>query len=148
MVALGVELVPDGKALSSLEEVKSTFSRIKHVATELELPNAHNVSMKMIKSTISDKASTQRCFNRHLSAEISPDDNSESLVEAFCGMHLGVHLRTAAVKGMDLVWKNGSIHTTGCIIDTCVHAVCKLLGHLGVSPEYGHGVTGISSKKN
>jgi hypothetical protein len=58
-------------------------------------------------------------------------------------MHLGVHLRTAAVKGMDLVLKNGSIHTTGCIIDTCVHAVCKLLGHLGVSPEYGHGVTGF-----
>ena len=28
-------------------------------------------------------------------------------------------------------------------VDTIVHSVCKLLGHLGSHPEYGKGVRGI-----
>jgi hypothetical protein len=51
-VVLGVEQVPDGTCASSLEEVKSTFSRIQQVAKELELPNAECINIDTIHSTI------------------------------------------------------------------------------------------------
>ena len=46
---------------------------------------------------------------------------------------LGVNLRMAQVNGFNKIAPGNSI-------DSVVHAICKLLGHLGSNPEYGKGV--------
>lgn len=87
----------------------------------------------------SDLASTQTRLNKLLQQSHS----LPNLVENKCAMHLGVNLRVAQVAGSqncssetpesDLEGKRK--HSD---IDSCVRAVAKLVGHLGV-PEYGHG---------
>ena len=134
-IVLGVEQVPDGTSASSLEEGKSTFSRIQQVVTELELPNAEYMNIDTIHSTISDKASTQTCFTKEQSIE-----DRSGIVEAFCGMHLGIHLWKAALECMRKPATRDAPQAD-CIVDAYVHTVCKLLGHLGTCPEHGHGVT-------
>ena len=70
-------------------------------------------------------------------SEVCTSTGSEEdklLLDAFCGMHLGVNLRAAQIKSIN-------DHQKSDIgIDTIVHSTCKLLGHLGSHPEYGKGV--------
>ena len=57
-------------------------------------------------------------------------------------MHVGVNLRAAEVKGLNKHLKENCLSTTG--VDLIVHSCCKLVGHLGVNPEYGRGGCWVS----
>ncbi len=149
-VVLGVEAVAEGSAESIIEGLEYTFLKIKEVGQELGIPNVDKIGWTLIWSSMSDGAATQHAFNRLLQDKInettgtissSNTGEAHSLLAAFCGMHLGVNLRAAAVKGMSeqLVTPGDERHTA---VDTCVHEFCKLLGHLSNCPEYGRGVCG------
>ena len=56
-------------------------------------------------------------------------------------MHVGVNLRAAEVRGLNRFINEQSNKSVG--IDLIVHSTCKLLGHLGVNPEYRRGVIGF-----
>ena len=55
----------------------------------------------------------------------------KDLLITFCGMHVGVNLRAAEVKGLNKHAKEKSLTTAG--VDLIVYSCCKLLGHLGVN---------------
>ena len=146
-VTLGVTDVTDGSATAAFEEMQVILDDIKEVATELSLPNADHIGWSMVKSAMSDRASTQTALNKLIvtSTAVHKDQQatenvteqcgeaeSAAVLEAFCGMHLGINLRVAEVNGFDRV-------VSGSGIDSLVHAVCKLIGHLG-GPEYSKGV--------
>ena len=145
-LVLGIKKIVDGTAKSAIDELEKVLSKIREVATELELPNASHVGWRMFKSAMSDSASTQKCFNKLLQQKIDEENESNSddsedgnttvpILQLFCGMHLGVNLREAQVRGVKENVANDSIG-----IDKIVHTMCKLLGHLGSHPEYGMGV--------
>ena len=104
---------------------------------------------------MSDQAATQKAFNRMVqekideerevrgeeNEEIHASESNKELLVTFCGMHVGVNLRAAEVKGLNKHLKENCLSTTG--VDLIVHSCCKLLGHLGVNPEYGRGVVGF-----
>ena len=56
---------------------------------------------------MSDQASSQKAFNRMIKDKIEEEtvhdgrSNSGELVETYCGMHVGVNLRAAEVKGIN-----------------------------------------------
>ena len=137
-MVLGVHTVPDGSANSALNAITEEFTKVKQVGAELQVPTA-NITLKNVVASTSDGASTQTKLNKLLQQSHS----LPNLVENKCAMHLGVNLRVAQVAGSqncssetpesDLEGKRK--HSD---IDSCVHAVAKLVGHLGV-PEYGHG---------
>ena len=58
----------------------------------------------------------------------------KDIIEMFCGMHVGVNLWAAEVKGLRLCMVELGESSVG--FDIAVHSACKLLGHLG-NPEYG-----------
>ena len=103
---------------------------------------------------MSDQASTQKAFNRVVKDKLEEESamNGESdpnhgpspsfnILEAYCGMHVGVNLRAAEVKGLNRHIKETGSPSVG--VDLVVHSACKLLGHLGTNPEYGKGVVGF-----
>lgn len=145
---LGVEAVADGTAESIIEGLDYTPTKIRKVGQELGIPNVDKVGWALIRFSMSDVAATQRAFNRLLQDKIDDATSTESNTEdaqclfaVFCGMHLGVNLRAAAVNGMaeHLGSTTDERHTA---VDKCVHELCKLLGHLSNCPEYGRGVQG------
>ena len=137
-MVFGVHTVPDGSANSALNAITEEFTKVKQVGAELQVPTA-NITLKNVVASTSDWASTQTKLNKLLQQSHS----LPNLVENKCAMHLGGNLRVAKVAGSqncssetpesDLEGKRK--HSD---IDSCVHAVAKLVGHLGV-PEYGHG---------
>ena len=110
---------------------------VKQVGAELQVPTA-NITLKNVVASTSDGASTQTKLSKLQQSHSLPN-----LVENKCAMHLGVNLHVAQVAGS----QNCSNETSESDregkrkrrdIDSCVHAVAKLVGYLGV-PEYDHG---------
>ena len=139
-MVLGVEEVVDGSASASLEELSRILLKIKEVGIALQIDGAEAIDTNLIKSVMSDQASSQKKFNNLLQGQ-----TKSPLIQAFCGMHLGVNLQAAATKATKKIRKehieaNKDAKTSSSPGDTLVYAVCKLLGHLDSSPEYGHGV--------
>ena len=146
-VVLGVKDVVDGSAKAAIKELGRVLDHIRDVGLQLNLPGADRIGWALIETSMSDQASTQKAFNNLLQQNIDSERkegsractnaNSEQkkVLQLFCGMHLGVNLRTAQVKSV-------SQHFVGKTVgvDSVVHAICKLLGHLGSNPEYGKGV--------
>ena len=142
-LVLGVEGVASGSAKASLDELELTLNKIKTIGREIGIPNTDKIGFRRIKSTMSDSASTQKALNKMIvekaRSEFSEDGGDPEIVHGYFGMHLGVNLRAAAIKGIDS-YKVSNHLTTESGVDNVVHATCKLLGHVGTSPEYGLGV--------
>ena len=146
-IVLGVNDVVDGSAKSAVEELEVVLSNIRDTAQVLEVPGAQSIGWSLVQSSMSDQASTQKLFNKLVEEKVQEErvqlgentqDEGKQVLELFCGMHLGVNLRTAQIKGL-MDHLNGA--SSG--VDTVVHSTCKLLGHLGTNPEYGRGVQGF-----
>ena len=136
----------DGSAKAAVEELDVVLKSIKETAQVLELPGAEGIGWSLVQSSMSDQASTQKRFNKLVEERVqqervqhgSSTQEGKHVLELFCGMHLGVNLRSAQLQGLtDYI--NGE--STG--VDRIVHSTCKLLGHLGTNPEYGQGVQGF-----
>ena len=109
-VTIGVTDVADGTALTAVEELDRLLHSIKEVGQELGLSNAEKVGWSLIQSLMSDQASTQKAFNTlvkerveaertaHPNTSPDPDSLGKEVLETFCGMHLGVNLRTVEVR--------------------------------------------------
>ena len=142
-LTLGVEPVADGSAKSLEEQLDKTLTTIRDVGSELEIPDYKNIGWGLITTIMSDQASSQKAFNRMIKDKIEEEtvrdgrSNSGELVETYCGMHVGVNLRAAEVKGINKYIAESKKVSIG--VDLIVHSVCKLLGHLGVNPEYWRG---------
>ena len=109
-LVLGVEAVTNGSAQSSVEAFDRVLERIREVGTPLGMRGAENIDWTLIRSSMSDSASTQQAFNRlvqermnetHQQSSQTTPQESRELLEVFCGMHLGVNLRTAEVHGLE-----------------------------------------------
>jgi len=109
-LTIGVTDVADGKALAAVEELDRLLQSIKEVGQELGLSNINRVGWSLIHSLMSDQASTQKAFNTlvkerveaernaHPDTSNDPADLGKEVLETFCGMHLGVNLRTVEVR--------------------------------------------------
>ena len=107
-VTIGVTEVVDGKSLTAVEEVERLLASIREVGKELGISGVEKVGWSLINSLMSDQASTQKAFNtlvneragKERNATLNPCDHYEGreVLEMFCGMHLGVNLRTAQVS--------------------------------------------------
>ena len=117
-VVLGVKDVADGSAKTAVEELSQVLHNIKMVAKELKMKNADKIGWGLIKSCMSDQASTQKLFNSLVEERVAAKrDTAESVVtdsetveaerdtaegvaterdaevlKIFCGIHLGVNL--------------------------------------------------------
>ena len=89
-------------------ELDWQFKVIREVGKDLGLEGADTIGWRLIHSVMSDQASTQKAFNRLVKerADLEIEErgllettgNGQSILETFCGMHLGVNLRTAEVQ--------------------------------------------------
>lgn len=108
-VVISVNELPDGKAISIVNDISREFENIRRVGNMLNLPNADSINWTMVQSSTSDSASTQNCFNRVVEEKRQSDaekfglvectGETLDLVETFCSMHLGVNLRKAFING-------------------------------------------------
>lgn len=151
-LTVGVEPVADGSAKSLIAQLDTAFTAIRKIGQELEIPGHENIGWHLVTTVMSDQASSQKAFNRMVEEKQREEkeargdiatgaDNCKELLVTFCGMHVGVNLRAAEVKGLNKHIKEYGNKTAG--VDTIVHSCCKLLGHLGTNPEYGRGVVGF-----
>ena len=98
---LGVQEVSDGTSETMIKELDRQLTRLRHLAQELEIPNAKSINWTLIVSSTSDGAATQTKFNKLLEELRARDEQqfgsaNSSFKEAIvnkCGMHLGVNLR-------------------------------------------------------
>ena len=110
-MVLGVTKVTDGSAKAAFKEISLVLNNLKQVAVALSLPNAHKIGWKMVRSVMSDKASTQAALNKLISKAVEEEkaidkeleqvdeegrneqdvhveqNNEVSVLETFCGMH-------------------------------------------------------------
>lgn len=141
-MVVSVNELPDGKAVTAIEDISREFEKLRRVAEMLGLPNANSINWTLVKSSTSDSASTQKCLNKLIDKKRQSDEErfgpatctveTLDLIETFCSMHLGVNLRKAFLSG---TMEDERYHRT----DTFVHEFCKLFGKTG-GPEYAHGV--------
>lgn len=109
-VTIGVTDVADGTSLTAVEELDRLFRSIREVGRELGISDVEKVGWSRVQSLMSDQASTQKAFNALVeerresetpanatSSETSTEEGKKVL-EAFCGMHLGVNMRTVEVS--------------------------------------------------
>ena len=148
-VVLSVNELPDGTALSAIEDISREFEKLRKAAKELGLPNPNSINWSLVVSSSSDSAATQKRVNK-LIEECRYNDEEKygpatvetiELIETFCSMHLGVNLRKAFLSG---VLESGDEDTAPGErryhrVDTFVHEFCKLFGKTG-APEYACGV--------
>ena len=109
-VVVCINELPDGKAMSIIEDISREFEKIRRMAAMLNLPIANSINWTMVKSATSDSASTQKCFNKLIEEKRRSDKEkfgpatctveALDLVETFCSMHLGVNLRKAFLSGI------------------------------------------------
>ena len=107
-LTLGVADVCDGTAQAAIDSLDWQFKVIREVGKDLGLEGADTIGWRLIHSVMSDQASTQKAFNRLVKerADLEIEErgllettgNGQSILETFCGMHLGVNLRTAEVQ--------------------------------------------------
>ena len=98
-LVLGVQEVSDGSAKTAVDELQRVLEKIRQVAQELGIENSDKIGWHLVESLMSDQASTQKSFNKLVREKIRESQTTHSagnagkeIVEAFCGMHLGVHL--------------------------------------------------------
>ena len=152
-VVLGVNELPDGKAISAIEDISREFEKLRRTAKILDLPNPNSINWTLVVSSTSDSASTQKRVNKLIEEQRQSDEekfgpaniNTIDLIETFCSMHLGVNLRKAFLCGtMELDDEVEELNERKYHrVDTLVHEFCKLFGSTGV-PEYAVGVLSFS----
>ena len=108
-MVLSVNEVPDGKAISAIEDISREFEKFRRIAEMLGLPNANSINWTLVKSSTSDSASTQKHLNKLIKENRKRDEErfgpatctveTLDLIETFCSMHLGVNLRNAFLNG-------------------------------------------------
>ena len=148
-VVLGVNELPDGKAISAIEDISREFEKLRKTAQMLDLPNPNSINWTLVVSSTSDSASTQKRVNKLIEERRQSDEEkfgpatikTIDLIETFCSMHLGVNLRKAFLNGTmefdeEVEEPNERKYHR---VDTLVHEFCKLFGSTGV-PEYTSGV--------
>ncbi len=104
-LTLGVSDVSDGSAQAVIDSLD--WLVIREVGKKLGIRGADGIGWRLVSSVMSDQASTQKAFNRLVkeradleqqqSGSLDPNDGAQQMLETFCGMHLGVNLRTAEV---------------------------------------------------
>ena len=144
-LVLCVNELPDGTAISAIEDMTREFQKLRRVAEMLGLPNANSINWTLVVSSTSDSAATQKRFNKLIEEKRQSDEEkfgpatctSETLdlIETFCSMHLGVNLRKAFMSGTVTTEQEERYHRA----DTFIHEFCKLFGSAGC-PEYACGV--------
>lgn len=144
-VVLGVNELPDGKAVSAIEDISRELEKLRKTAQMLDLPNPNSINWTLVVSSTSDSASTQKRINKLIEEQRKLDEEkfgpatieTIDLIETFCSMHLGVNLRKAFLNGtmecddFEVEEPERKYHR----VDTLVHEFCKLFGRTGV-PEY------------
>ncbi len=113
-VTIGVSQVADGMALTAVEELDRLLKTIREVGQELGISHVDKIGWSLVQSLMSDQASTQKAFNSLVEEKVErdrmantigtdiPTDQGKKVLEAFCGMHLGVNMRTVEVRVEDL----------------------------------------------
>ena len=144
-MVVSINELPDGKAVSAIEDISREFEKLRRVAEMLGLPNANSINWTLVKSSTSDSASTQKHLNKLIKENRQIDEERFGpatctvemldLIETFCSMHLGVNLRKAFLSGTMETKQDERYHR----VDTFVHEFCKLFGKTG-GPEYACGV--------
>ena len=146
-MVISVNEVPDGTAVSAINDVSREFENLRKMAHDLGMPNADSINWTLIAASTSDSAASQKRFNK-LIEECREKDSQKfgpatletvELIESFCSMHLGINLRKAFLAGIQPEDTNSSNSRKYHPVDTFVHEFCKLFGKHG-TPEYGCGV--------
>ncbi len=107
-VVFSLNEVPDGRAVSAIQDIEKEIIRLRNIAIHLKLPFANSINFTLFASSTSDSASTQKKFNKLLEEKIADDEaefgaytgNGLDLIKNFRAMHLGVNLRKAFVKSI------------------------------------------------
>ena len=107
-IVLGVNDVVDGSAKAAVEELDVVLKSTKETAQVLELPGAEGFGWSLVQSSMSDQASTLKRFNKLVEERVqqervqhgSSTQEGKHVLELFCGMHLGVNLRSAQIQGL------------------------------------------------
>ena len=93
-----------------MEELDRLLHTIWEVGQELGISHADKTGWSLIQSLMSDQASKQKAFNSLVKEKVErehndrnadatiPTDLGKRVLETFCGMHLGVNLRTVEVN--------------------------------------------------
>ena len=147
-IVLGVDELPDGKAISAIEDISREFEKLRKTAQLLDLPNPNSINWTLVVSSTSDSASAQKRVNKLIEKQRQIDEEkfgpatieTIDLIETFCSMHLGVNLRKAFLNGT--VESDEEVEEPNeqkYRVDILVHEFCKLFGRTGV-PEYALGV--------
>ena len=63
-MVVSINELPDGKAISAIEDISREFEKLRRVAEILGLPNANSINWTLVKSSTSDSASTQKRMNK------------------------------------------------------------------------------------
>ena len=146
---MGVNELPDGKVVSTIEDISREFEKLRKTAQMLDLPNPNSISWTLVVSSTSDSASTQKRVNKLIEEQRKLDEEKfwpatiETIdqIEIFSSMYLGINLRKAFLNGtmecdnLKVEEPEQKYHR----VDTLVHEFCKLFGRTGV-PEYTSGV--------
>ena len=146
---VSVNELPDGTAMSAINDISRELEKLRKTAHDLGLPNPNSINWTLLLSSTSDSASTQKRINKLIEECRKADEErfgpatqeTLDLVRNFCSMHLGVNLRKAFLSGIDEGdYGNDDDSSTRKYhpVDTLVHEFCKLLGKHGV-PEYTCG---------
>lgn len=108
-ITIGVTEVADGASLTAVEELERLLKTIREVGEELGIRDVQKVGWSLFQSLMSDQASTQKAFNSLVEERRQTEQNSNpasqdhtdegrKILETFCGMHVGVNMRTAEVS--------------------------------------------------
>ena len=102
-MVISVNELPDGKAITAVEDISREFEKLRRIAEVLGLSNAKSINWTLVKSSTSDSASTQKCMNKLIEEKRHSDQERFGpamctaemldLIETFCSMQLGVNLR-------------------------------------------------------
>lgn len=139
-VVISVNELPDGTAVSAIEDVSKELEKLREIARALRFPNADQI---LFTSSTSDCAATQKRLNKLIDDYREKDEQrfgaatleTVAIVESFCSMHLGINLQKAFLTGIiseDSVTDSSRKYHP---VDKFVHEFCKLFGN----PEYGSG---------
>lgn len=63
-MVLSVNELPDGTAISAVEDISKEFAKLRKAAQILGLPNPNSINWTLVVSSSSESASTQKCINR------------------------------------------------------------------------------------
>lgn len=109
-MVVSVNELPDGTALSAIDDVSRKLSKLRQTAHALGIPNADSINWTLVAASSSDSASSQKRLNKLIEEYREKDEETFGpatfetidLIESFCSMHLGVNLRKAFLSGIVL----------------------------------------------